>query len=250
MQKSMCWIATLMLVAAVGARADDQAEMKALVDKAIKAAGGEAKLAKFAAHTFKGKGKFYGTGEGVDYTGDWAVQQPDKQRVQIETGGDMKFIFVRVVNGDKLWLKLGDQVTQVNDKEEIAEAREASYVSWVTSLVPLKDKAFQLAPLGELKVDGKPAVGVRVSHKNHRDVNLYFDKDKGLLVKAESIVRDVMAGGKELTQVFLYSDYKEKDGAQLAMKLVINRDGKKYVDVELTEVEPKEKLDDALFGKP
>ena len=34
------------------------------------------------------------------------------------------------------------------------------------------------------------------------------------------------------------------------MKLVINRDGKKYVDGEITEIERKEKIDDAVFAKP
>jgi hypothetical protein len=37
---------------------------------------------------------------------------------------------------------------------------------------------------------------------------------------------------------------------QRAWKVVINRDGKRYVDGEVTEIELHEKLDDAVFGKP
>lgn len=251
MRRIVCLAVALALAAAGAARADEQADMKAVIDKAIKAAGGEEKLAKFKAATFKAKGKFYGMGEGIDYTGEYAVQQPDKFRVRIEAGsGDNKFVFVRVVNGDKLWSKLGDKAQEVTDKDEIAEAKENGYAGWVTTLVPLKDKGFTLASLGEVKVDGKPAVGVRVSHKGHRDVNLFFDKDKGLLVKSETTVKDFMAGGKESTQETLYSGYKEAGGVQHPTKLVINRDGKKYVDSEVTEYEPKEKLDDSEFGKP
>ena len=93
-------------------------------------------------------------------------------------------------------------------------SKEASYARWAGSLVPLLNKGFQLASLGEIKVDGKLAIGVRVSHKGHRDINLFFDKDKGLLVKSEMTVKDPMAGGKEVTQETLYSDYKEVSGVK------------------------------------
>jgi outer membrane lipoprotein-sorting protein len=243
--------AALALMTANVVVADEQADMKALIERAIKAQGGEEKITKFKAETFKGKGKFYGNGEGADYTGEWAVQIPDKIRVQIDAeAGNMKFTFIRVVNGDKVWQKFADMTMEVTDKDQLAEAKEESYARWAGTLVPLMGKGFQLASLGEIKVDGKPAVGVRVSHKGHRDINLFFDKDKGLLVRSENIVKDPMAGDKEMTQETLFSNYKEINGVLHPMKVVINRDGKKYVDAEITEMELKESLDDSVFGKP
>src|SRR5262249_14708385 len=158
------------------------------------------------------------------------IQQPNKLRFQFEAGGN--FTLVRVVNGDKVWMKInGQEAMLADDKDEIAEAKEGSYAGWVATLLPLtKEKGFVFAALGEVKVDDKPAVGVRVSHKGHRDVNLFFDKDKGWLVKAETVVKDLMGGGGEVTQESLYSDFKEVNGVQRSMKLVINRNGKKYVD--------------------
>src|SRR5947209_2079628 len=50
------FVVWLFLIGAGRAWADDQADLKALVDKAIKAAGGEAKLKDFKAFTWKGKG--------------------------------------------------------------------------------------------------------------------------------------------------------------------------------------------------
>jgi len=32
--------------------------------------------------------------------------------------------------------------------------------------------------------------------------------------------------------------------------LVINRNGKQFVEAELNEIEPKEQIDDSVFGKP
>jgi outer membrane lipoprotein-sorting protein len=252
MRRIVCLAAALVVAATGAARAAEKSDAKAIVEKAIKARGGEEKLAKFKAFTFKMKGKFYGMGEGIDYTGEWSVQAPDKMRFKIEGGaGDMKFTFARVLNGDKMWTKIGDDVQAVDDKDQIKEAQEEMYGDYVTSLVPLvKEKGFTLASLGEVKVDGKPAVGVRVSHKGHRDINLFFDKDSGLLVKTEHTVKDFMAGGNEQTQETIYSDYKEFGGVKHPAKMVINRDGKKFVEGEITEFEPKEKLDDSVFGKP
>ncbi len=247
MRRAIYLLAALILARAGTAWADEQADLKALIDKAIKVAGGEANLARFQTYVFKGKGTFYGMGNGIDYTGEWTIQMPGKMRMQIEGTGDAKFTIIRVSNGDKVWSKFGDMVQEVTNKEELAEAKEDSYARWVVTLLPLKAKAFQLAPLGEIKVGDRPAIGVRVSHKGHRDVSLYFDKDKGTLLKSETVVKDK---GQEVTQETLYSDYKEVGGARRAMKVLINRDGKKYVESEVTEMEPKEKLDDSVFGKP
>jgi hypothetical protein len=252
MRRILCLAVALLPATCATALADEAADMKAVIEKAVKAAGGDDKLAKFPAETFKGKGKFYGMGEGIDYTGAWDIHRPDKMRVQIDaTAGGMTFTFVRVVNGDKVWSKFNDMTTAVEDKDEIAEAKEGQYVGWITTLRPLlKEKGFELTRLDEIKVDGKPAVGVHVFHKDHRDVNLYFDKDKGPLVKSETMIKDFMAGGKEFKQETFYSDHKEVSGVQVPMKIVIDRDGKKYIDVEVTEIEPKEKLDASLFDKP
>jgi hypothetical protein len=250
----VCLAAVLAVAAAGTARADDQADLRKVIDKAIKAMGGEEKLAKFKAETFKMKGKFYGMGEGIDYTGEWQVQPPDKIRIQIdgEIGGMKVNFFTQVVNGDKVWMRGGgEEAKEVTDKDELTEIKEQFNARKIESLLPLiKDKEYQLTSLGDVKVEDKPAVGIRVAHKGYRDVNLFFDKDKGLLVKIETVVKDNMTGGKEQTQEEVLSDYKETNGILHPMKLVINRDGKKWVDGEITEFEPKEKIDDAVFVKP
>lgn len=253
MRRIVCVAAALALAATGAARADDQADLKKVIDKAIKATGGEEKLAKFHANTFKEKGKFYGMSEeGTPFTGEFAVQHPDKMRVKIEAdAGGNSFTFIQVVDGDKVWRKINDDVMEVTDKDEVAEIKEQTYVGNVARLLPLvKDNGYTLAALGEAKVGGKPAVGVRVSHKGHRDVSLYFDKDTGLLAKVESVVKDMMAGGKEVTQEELFSNYKDVGGLKHPMTVLINRDGKKYVDGEISDFELKEKLDDSVFAKP
>src|SRR5689334_10821056 len=60
--------------------ADDAAEARAIIDKAVQAVGGEAKLAAAKAYTQKVSGKFHGPGGVVAFTGEWTVSLPDRLR--------------------------------------------------------------------------------------------------------------------------------------------------------------------------
>jgi hypothetical protein len=242
----------LVLAAVDPATAADKVDVRAVIDRAIKAVGGADKLAKFKGETFKAKGKFYGLGDGVDFTGEWAVQLPKQLRVQIE--GDvngMKFTFTRVSNGNKLWERKMDNTEEITDKDQLKEDMEARHANWVASLLPLRGKDFRLAPMGEIKIAGGPAIGVTVSHKGYRDVHLFFGKKSGLLVMSQTMVKDLMGGGdEELKQETVYGNYKEVNGLKRPWKVTINRDGKRFIETEVTEMTMQESLDDAVFAKP
>jgi hypothetical protein len=245
--------ATLAALAMVStARADEKAEARALVENAVKAMGGKEKLAVDKGIMFKAKGKFYGMGgDGLDYTSDFAIQPPDMMRFRMEFDSNgMKINVAIVFDGKKSWRKVNDMVTELG-KDDIAESKEDMYAGHVEALVTLlEDKGFELSTVGEVKVEDKPAVGIRVSHKGHRDINLFFDKKSGLLVKSERMIKDQMQGGKERTQERFFSDYKEIAGAKRAMKVAIKRDGDKFVESEAMDIELKDKIDPSEFAKP
>src|SRR5262249_39474359 len=133
---------------------------------------------------------FHGLGEAVAFSGEFATHGPNRQKIVIEAdAGGQKVRFVPVLNGDKGWIKINDDTMDL-EKEDLAEVKEEAYAGWVTTLLPLRDRAFTLAPVGEVNIDKRPAQGVKVSSKGHRDVNLYFDKETGLLVKTETRVKD------------------------------------------------------------
>src|SRR5437763_454627 len=136
MRRFVCLAAAVVLAAAGAARADDQADLQKVIDKAIKAAGGRENLAKYKGETFKMKGKFYGMGEGIDYTGDIAVQVPDKARTQIdgEINGAKVTFFIRVSDGKKVWVKkINEETKEVTDKDELAEIKEGVHAERVAS---------------------------------------------------------------------------------------------------------------------
>jgi len=156
-----------------------------------------------------------------------------------------------VLNGDKGWSFNSAQNQTVElDKDMMAEAREELYAGGVETLAPLTGKEFTFSPLGEARVGDRTTIGVRVSQKGHRDISLYFDKENHHLLKVERTVKDYMAGGQEVKQETTYSDYKDVEGMATAHKFDIKRDGKDYVDGEMTEIKLHEKLDDSLFAKP
>jgi hypothetical protein len=240
----VCAVALLASVNPV--RADDEAKLRAVLDKAIKAHGGADNLKKLQAEVAKTKGTFYGMGEGIEYTEKLSIQQPNRMRIDIEAGN---FTFIQVFDKDKGWRKINDNTEELS-KEEVAEVREQMYAGEVANLVVLQDKSYKLSSGGEIKVGDRAAVGVRVEHKGHRPVSLYFDKDNGLLLKTETTGKDTRNDNKEFTSEELFSDYKKVGGLMVAHKVRINRDGKKYVEFEVTECKLSEKLDHSAFAKP
>jgi hypothetical protein len=243
-----CALGALVVLANFGRSGDDK-DLRAIINKAVEAHGGAAKLAKLSAETMKGNGKFYGLGEAVDFTMEIAAQ--DKQfRFAMDMkvmGFDLKII--SVVNGDKGWTKVNDDIKAM-PADELAEHKEQMHTDKVSRLLPLKSKDYKLSSIGEVKVGDQPAVGVRVSREGRRDVNLFFDKAGGHLVKSEYIIKDIMAGGKEVTQANFYSDYKEFEGTRHPTRMIIERDGKKFTEIQMTEIQVLEKLDDSTFERP
>lgn len=235
-------VAVVAVAAAGECRADD-ADARKIADQAIQAAGGEANLARHKAATWKGKGNFYGFGDGVPYTGEWCIQGDDQFKM------DIAGTFVLVVNRNQGWIVEQGTPRELT-KDEMAEQKESMYASAVIHRLPLKQRGITLTSLGEEKVGERPAVGVKVASAGHRDISLYFDKDTHLVVKAAFKVKAREQGDKEVLQETYFSDYKDVDGIKMAMKEVIKRDGKNYVDGESFDVQLPEKLDDKVFSKP
>ncbi len=223
-------------------------EPKAIIEKAIKAYGGEDKLSKLKAGQAKSKGKIELFG-GLAFTQETSYQLPNKVKevINLEVMGNQVTI-ITVYNGKEGWMSAMGQ-TQDLDGKLLDEVKEGIHLSRVGRLVALKEKGYELSPLGEVKINGKPAVGVKVASKGHRDVSLFFDKNSGLLAKMERRGVDPQTG-QEFKEERFPSDYKAVNGIQIPQKLVMHRDGKKFMELEFQEYKALDKLDDSEFAKP
>src|SRR5262249_55055262 len=112
-----------------------------------------------------------------------------------------------------------------------------------------KDIIFDLEPLPEILVEGKPAAGIRVRSKGHKDINLYFDKKTYLLVKLQRRIDEPMTG-QEINEERIITEYQDVQGIKTIKKSVLYRGGQKYLDSDVVEAKYLEKIDDREFVKP
>jgi hypothetical protein len=229
-------------------RADDS-DAKAILDKGIKALGGEEQLAKSAMYSSKSKGTVTFNGADHAIKAQATFQDLDHYRSEFEgefDGNNVKG--VTIINGKKGWRTFGE--TMELDEDGLANEKRNVYLVVVpATLLPLKGKDFKIEPGGEEKVSDKPAVGIKVTAPDGKDFKLFFDKESGLPVRVEAKV--VGFGGEEFTQQTTYFNYKEFDGIKKATKIESKRDGEKFIEQEITEFKVLDKAPPAeTFAEP
>ncbi|GAB4135408.1 MAG: hypothetical protein Tsb009_01640 [Planctomycetaceae bacterium] len=221
-----------------------------VVKKAIKANGGKANIEKYKAATLQGSGKVSSMGAMLEYTATWHFDYPKRMRVEINTDVmGQEFNIIHVYDGKQGWQKIANMKAMPLPEAQLKALKTQMQVELASTLVPLLDtKKYTVSNLGEVKVNGKNAIGLNVTNKSGLDANFYFDPKTFLLIKQE--YQSVNETGKEVTQSVLLSGYKKTKGIPYPTKLQVLQDGKLYVTAEFTEVELKEKHDDSLFKKP
>lgn len=232
MRRVLCAIVLFALATSIG-WSGGTPPARAIIDKAIAAGGGEEKLAKFQTATMDEKGTFYGMGDGIEYTGKYALERPDKFRMEIQG------VFIMVLNGDKGWIQSGGTTNEMK-KEQIASEQFNHKAGWMMSLLPLKDKAYTLKSAGSAKVGNVETNVVVVSRKDYPTVKMYFDKKTSHLIKSEFKSKAADMEFKEVVMEYAFSDHRTVEGATMPHKFEIKRDGKKFVEAEHTMKAVKE----------
>src|ERR1700685_1989041 len=233
-------------LAHAAARAAD--DPKAVIDKAVKALGGADKLALAKACSWKSKGKLKIMDNEGNFSNKVTFQGLDHFRQEFEGDFDGNAIKgVVVLAGDKGWRKFGDQSGPL-DGEALANQKRGVDLQVVPALVlPLTGPGFKAESVAEEKVDGKPANVLKIVGPDGKDFKLYFDKQSGLPVKLTATVAGFQ--GDEYNQESTYGDYKEFDGVKRATKVVVKRNGEKFIDQEVTQFSILDKIDPKTFAQ-
>ena len=242
-------LALLLVAGPAAAALGDDKDPQAILDKAIQALGGEEKLKKAEAISWKSKGTMTFNGNEMDVKTHAISRGLTHYRRESEVESDQGTRkFVMVLGGDKGWFKFGDEPREMPE-EALANQKRTVYLDVVpTLLVPLKGKDFKLEAAGETKVDDKPAVGLKVTAPDGKDFTLFFDKETGLPVKL--VARVAGFQGNEFTQETTFKDYKDFDGIKKATRIVSKRDGEDFAKSEVTEFKILEKVDPKAFSEP
>jgi len=241
-------VASLLSGSSSSLRADDK-DTKAILDKAIKALGGEEKLSKATAISWKTKGTITINGDDNEFSGQTTFQGLDHYRSEFQGKfGENDVKGVVVLNGDKGWRQFGDNDMDM-DADAIANEKRRIYIQTIpVTLVQLNGKGFKVESAAEEKVGDKPAAGIKVTGPDGKDFKLYFDKESGLPVRL--VAQVIGFGGEEYTEDTTYGNYKDFDGIKKATKISSKRDGEKFADIEITEFKVLDKVDPATFSQP
>ncbi len=246
----ICALAAVLLVPPIG-QSQTGDEAKAIIRDAIKAMGlGKDPEATVGFRT-KSKGTLELMGMTIPITQNVLIRFPDKfkESVELDING-MKIPINTVYDGSKGWVEVSGKVMKLDDKIT-AELKEVGTLIKAGRLTPLLDKKnnFELAVIGEVKVEDKPAIGVRVSSKGAKDISIFFDKKTHLIAKVERQALDAMTGQETLEERIIRT-YTDKDGQKIPHEITVMRDGKKFLEAEVLEFVPLQNVDPSEFEMP
>jgi hypothetical protein len=200
-------------------------EPRALIERAVQAMGGAEVLNNKAAVSMKIKGEISlpgvpGDDTRIPFTGEVQTQNSGRNRTILKADFLGQTIeMIQVSDNGKGWRSMNGEVSDLT-KEELDNLRRDRHIERVSSLVVLlKDKDFTLAAADEIQVNGKPALGVKVSYKGQPDVTLYFDKESGLLAKYVYWGKNAGEVKEGLHEV-VHLEYREVDFAADAERML------------------------------
>jgi hypothetical protein len=234
-------------IASAADSANDDKSAREIVRRAIEAQGGEEQVAKFLKPW---RAQVKGTAGPQTITGE--ILHAGDQRGRISTTISLAGLPVKVVvvqNDDGVWRSIAGVTTEVKGKE-LEEMLDGGYRSRkVRFLLPiLKEPGYELSLLPDAEVSDRPASGIRVKNKGHRDVDLYFDKENGRLVKTES--RILGPDKKQIVLEQVFSNYRDFDGVLLASKFTKYENGKLRSVEEFADITFVDAIDPKELAKP
>ena len=232
-----------------------EAAARKILDEALAAKGGEAKVRALKTEEWQAKGTLAGLGpDGSKQSMNIEVHRryaaPSKARIDIKLQtpqGDVAIAYA--VNGDKGWQQSPKGVVDM-PAEQLDLLAEQEWTDAELVLLHYKDKGAVLRPLPDQQVDGVDTALVNVTIPSAKlTVTLFIDK-KTHLVKQLAYP----APGGITFDVF--DDYKDVDGVKVAQHR-INRSEEEEkhqiieeIDLTLSDVKLNGKLGDDVFARP
>ena len=239
------FLAAVAVAVAAGwaARADEPAEARKVIDRAVDQVGGAKKLKDLTGGVWKTNGTVRGNPSRADFSGEL----PGKFRIDSTRVVDgEKVLYSRVVNGDKGWVIEGEKVTPMGEAEIAGVKASFYHKQAATTLVPLTDKEVELSVAGKLTLETKTVTVVKAARKGFPDLLLSFDDATGLLVKSEMTDKDAKTGKDRKVEIE-WGNYKEFDGIKMASKNRTYHDGKLFIDTEITDFKGAKNLPPERF---
>ncbi|PYT82563.1 MAG: c-type cytochrome [Acidobacteria bacterium] len=207
-----------------------------LLDKYLSAMGGAEALQKVTSRVEKGTLTAFGSQHSPV---DVYSKAPDKRlSVMHLPNGDS----VTAFDGTQGWLSVPGRVHMMTAAENAA-ARVDADLYFPVHLKTLY-KAFRV-DAGE-KIDGHDTYFVMGRNPGQPPINLYFDKESGLLLRLIRYAETPL--GRNPTQID-YADYRDANGIKVPFRWTLSRPGNQFT-IQVEQLQQNVPVDDAKFAPP
>lgn len=220
------------------------AAARKILDAALKAKGGEARLRAIKALQMTGTGTTTIDGTQMPVEMNRWFLLPDRLRidVQVDPPGDAPPATIQIsVDGSTGWQRSPEGLQDI-PRDELASVEFERWREPELILLEARDPQVTLRPMPDTDLGGKPGLTVRLSSPFGVDITLAFDKQTMLLRRMTYTISDE-------SNVDDFSDYRDNAGIKVAYKRVSTAGGR-VTTVNLSKVDLAAKIDPSLFKKP
>ena len=216
-----------------------------VLDRAIKAAGGESRLKEYRALEWGGLGVVHIPNRDIVIRGWWKIQPPDSAVVATyDTARGANTMRWLIVAGPRGWLQRDTLFTPLPD-DILAEEQHQYYLYSLLRLVPLKEKGVKLHSVFPDSM-GNP--GFTVERAGRLPVTMYFDSaGRVMRMVTRFALPGPVAGDPQVLRLY---GSTESEGVRWFRRMEILRAGKPYFDFEIDSLAVRRGIDDSLLAGP
>jgi glyoxylase-like metal-dependent hydrolase (beta-lactamase superfamily II) len=234
-------------------------EARRVLDAGIEALGGREALQKVEDFSVRWKGTNYARNQSLspeatyykadvegsglyDSKRNWIVFE------QAATLPGFKFHNRQIVKGDKGYALdlVAKTATPVTNPNFIANATRSRFPHIL--LLAALERAATLRSLGQEDYDGKRHHVIVFATADGTQSALYFNAQTNLLSKVENLDTDALAG--DVTQEFIFSDYRSIGDVKMATGRIVKRGGEVIQEIKYSDIQINTHPAESAFEKP
>ena len=237
--------AFLFLLLAGTASAEDA---RALIDRAIQAHGGAARLERTKKGHVKAKCEVKDVNAPFEYEiEEWFDLPARNKRIYDEKGHGTARHVEWLFMGKESWMREGSRRVEHKSWPVSLSAEQQQWYAVLAILLLLREKDAQLTSLPEETKDGRILAGIHVVYFLYSG-DYFFDKSTGLLARSKRTWQSPVNGEEEDAET-IYEDYRDIQGIHYPMRFKVA--AKKYSSTfTLSSIEFLDKIDESIFSKP
>jgi len=165
---------------------------------------------------------------------------PDKTRQVMEVAEGTR---IQVLNGNRSWKKLGQQISDLSDSEK-REMQRGLFRDLINIFRNYESLNLSMEYFGEEKVGDRRHHVLHLKNETGDFFNLYIDPDSHWVAK-KTYQGTSAVGFARLEE--RYSDYRAVDGIKIPFHTVVRARGKKFIESQVTNAELNVELSEDFF---